>query len=152
MRPQFIAGYLVDNTKSQEPLYLLLKRQDSVYLPGIWQIVTGKVEEHETVSCAIKREVLEETGYIVDCVYNVDITMFYDQTKDQIAFSANFCCLVDSKKSVNISLKEHSDYQWCSFNEAKNLLAFPSQKETLKFIHQNYILNQPNPVNKLNFK
>jgi 8-oxo-dGTP diphosphatase len=149
MRADFIAGYLVDPFVQDGPLYLLLKRSSAVYLPQIWQMVTGKIDPSESISQALKREVFEETGFSLEKVYNVDVTQFYDQFKDKIAFSANFCCIVDSNKMVQLSIKEHEAYKWCKFEEAYKLLAFPSQKQTLSFIHEHFVKNHPDNVNFL---
>jgi len=149
LKPNFIAGYIVNRGKFQEPLYLLLKRTNTSYLPEIWQMVTGKVAKEESAGEAVLREISEETGLSCSEIYNVDVTIFYDQEKNQIAFSANFCGFVDSMKDVRLSEKEHDEYKWCTFSQALTLLAFPTQKETLRFIHQHFVLSTPNSVNRL---
>lgn len=148
IQPNFVAGYIVNNTAQEEPLYLLLRRSEDSYLPGIWQMVTGKLNQNEIASVAVQREILEETG--IECldIYNIDVTMFYDQTKNHIAFSANFCGFTDVLDEVEIS-DEHDKYQWHNFSTAYNLLAFPSQKETLTFVHNHYVINKPHSANAL---
>ncbi len=149
MKPKFIAAYLVDAITKKEPLYLLMRRSQSVYFPGIWQMVTGKVEDDENVKNAVFREIQEETG--IDCVelYNVDVTMFYEQPKDSIAFSANFCGYVNSNNPVVLSEREHDAFKWSTFEEASALLAFPVQKESLSFIHSYFVLQEPELVNRV---
>lgn len=149
MKPKFIAAYLVDTSTKEEPLYLLIRRSPKDYLPGIWQTVTGKVEDDENVKDATFREIQEETG--IECLelYNVDVTMFYEQHKDSIAFSANFCGYVDSNNPVVLSENEHDKFIWATFEEAKALLAFPSQKESLSFIHSYFVLQKPDSVNRI---
>jgi dihydroneopterin triphosphate diphosphatase len=149
-QPNFVAGYIVDpvpSTKS-EPLYLLLKRSQISYLPGIWQIVTGKIDPNETATAAIRREIGEETGLSCQIIYNIDVTMFYEQQKNRIAFSANFCAVTDAKLPVKLG-NEHDQFQWCTMLEAQKLLAFPSQKQTLAFIHEHYVLNRADSINLL---
>lgn len=149
LQPNFIAAYIVDNSDQHEPLYLLLRRCKESYLPGIWQIVTGKLGPNEPASQAVIREIFEETGLRINKIYNVDITMFYEQPKNRIAFSANFCAIVDATMPVSICPKEHDAYKWCNLEEALTLLAFPSQKETLRLITKEYVLQKPDPVNLL---
>lgn len=149
MKPKFVAVYIVDISKKDFPLYLLIRRCKTTYLPGIWQIVTGKVEGEENVKDAAFREIEEETGISEVQLYNVDVTMFYEQPKDSIAFSANFCGYADSLSPVNLSKHEHDDFKWCSFEEAYKLLAFPSQKETLSFVHTHFVMQKPDCVNKV---
>lgn len=148
-QPNFVAAYIVDLESQKEPFYLLLRRSEQSYLPGIWQIVTGKIEHNESASLAVVREINEETSLSCTDLYSIDVTMFYEQTKNHIAFSANFCAYANINNVVSLSKIEHDRYQWCTFIEAFELLAFPSQKETLKFIHQFYVLQKPNPVNKV---
>lgn len=147
MQPTYLAGYLVDDKAGIEPAYLLLQRSKASYLPGIWQMVTGKLKAGETAQDAVYREIYEETGLTVERLYNVDVTMFYEQLKNKIAFSANFCAFVNSENAVILSESEHSAYKWCTFSKALSLLAFPSQKETLSFIHRWFVLEQPGLAN-----
>jgi dATP pyrophosphohydrolase len=148
-QPNFVAGYIVDNKSNQEPLYLLLRRAPHSYLPGIWQMVTGKLNSEESAGSAITREIFEETGLESSTIFNVDVTMFYDQFKKRIAFSANFCAFINSSEPITLSPKEHDQYQWCTYAEALSLLAFPAQKETLTFINKWFVLQEPNSVNLL---
>lgn len=146
-QPNFVAGYIVDPKAPDGPLYLLLRREQNDYLPGIWQIVTGQLLENEDASIAVQREIFEETGLRCKEFYNVDVTMFYDRAKKRIAFSANFCTFVKHAQSITLSSTEHDAFKWCTFAESLSLLAFPSQKETLAFIHKHYVLEKPHVAN-----
>jgi len=138
-QPNFIAAYIVDAVAKPEPLLLLLKRASDVYLPGIWQIVTGKVNAGETILHTVKREVSEETGLKISQAYNVNITLFYERSKDQVGYSANFLVFLDQRTEITLSPKEHSEFRWCSFAKARELLAFASQRETLAHLNEFYI-------------
>lgn len=150
VEPDFVACYLV--AVDSEPQYLLLKRSLTTYLPGIWQIVTGKLNGGESAAQAVVREVQEETGLVCSKIYNVDVTMFYEQNRKSVAFSANFCGVIERDRSVRISLREHTEFRWCSFEEASQLLAFPAQRETLRFIHENFVILEPELVNVVDEK
>jgi dATP pyrophosphohydrolase len=149
MRPQFLAVYLADNKTSSEVKYLLTKRSQEVYLPGIWQIVTGKIEGDENVAFAAGREVFEETGQHVHKGYSVNVTMFYDRQKDRIAYSANFCAFLSQNSEIKLSPREHSECRWCSLEQACDLLGFANQKDTMRHIHEHYFANTPNPVSEI---
>ena len=148
-QPNFIAAYLCDKKSFDQPRYLLLKRSQEVYLPGIWQMVTGKIDLNETAATCVLREIFEETGYQPKAVYNVDVTLFYDQSKHKIAYSANFCALIDAQVLPKISSKEHETFGFFTLEEALQLIAFPSQKQTLQFIHEHFILQIPHEANLL---
>jgi 8-oxo-dGTP pyrophosphatase MutT (NUDIX family) len=148
-QPNFVAGYIVDPNAQNEPLYLLLRRSHHSYLPGIWQMVTGKLNPEEVASSTVQREILEETGLVCKEIYNVDVTIFYEQSKKHIAFSANFCAFANHLQPLTLSPNEHDKYQWCTFSEALSLLAFPAQKETLAFINKHFVLQKPHLANIL---
>jgi 8-oxo-dGTP pyrophosphatase MutT (NUDIX family) len=93
--------------------FLLLKRSegDNLY-PGIWQIITGKIE---------KKEKAYET--------------FYSPRTDAISLIPLFVCIVDDD---NVILSdEHSEYRWLDVKKASCQLYFKSQKENVKFIESN---------------
>ena len=146
MKPNFIALFMID-PKSHE--ILLLQRSEKVYFPKMWQMVTGKIENDENALDAAKREAFEETGLILENVYNVDVSMFYDRYKNQISFSANFLSFVNRDQSITVQENEHSDFKWVSNEEAEKLLVFPSQKETLSFIYRHFLQQTPHAYNRV---
>lgn len=117
--------------------FLLLKRVEGEKLyPGIWQIITGKIEKNEKAYETALREVREESG-LTPCRLFVlpHTTSFYSPRTDAISLIPLFVCLVKNKM-VTIS-NEHSDYLWLNSKEASKKLYFKSQKENVKFIEQN---------------
>jgi 8-oxo-dGTP diphosphatase len=148
-KPNFIAAYLIDLHAKPHPLLLLLKRAPNTHLEGIWQVVTGKIEPEETVLKALKREVFEETGCEIDQAYNINITLFYERVKDRIGYSANFFVELNHSHPITLEPKEHSQYLWCSFEKAKELLAFSSQKETLLHVEKYYLDTTSNQASLL---
>ncbi|MGD2169540.1 MAG: NUDIX domain-containing protein [Chlamydiota bacterium] len=143
IQPNFIAAYIIDPNTNPEPLLLLLKRSPQDYLGGIWQIVTGRVEKGDSTLKTVKKEVFEETGLNVEKAHNVSVTHFYEKIKDEIGFSANFLVFADHNQKITLSPNEHDDYIWCSIKEAKDLIAFASQKETLNHINKYYLSQNP---------
>ena len=119
---------------NREIQYLLLKttpeRED------FWQPVTGGLEEGETKVEALKREVWEETGIknVVGIIENVDCFEYsdahfikgYDFIKEYV-----FGVEVDSNEKIAIDGKEHSQFRWCSFQEALELLKWDENKKAL---------------------
>jgi 8-oxo-dGTP pyrophosphatase MutT (NUDIX family) len=117
--------------------YLLLKR-----LPernGFWQPITGGVEEGETKKEALCREIREETGIknIVTILENLYYFEFSDPNPNQ-----EYVYGVEASSSEEIMLdpKEHSEFRWCNFQEALQLLNWKENKEALRKL--NTILTQ----------
>ena len=136
--PVQVQGILFGNT-DRGIEYLLLKttpeRED------FWQPVTGGLEEGETELEALKREVSEETGIknIVRIVENVDYFEYpdahfvkgFDFIKEYV-----FGIEVDPNERIAIDGKEHSQFKWCSFREALQLLKWEENKKALSKLDQ----------------
>ena len=58
--------------------YLLLRRSEQKdYAPGVWECVTGRVDQGEGFEDALRREVREELGVDVQAEYILGTTHFY---------------------------------------------------------------------------
>jgi dATP pyrophosphohydrolase len=109
--------------------YLLLKR-----LPdrnGFWQPVTGGLEEGETRTEALCREIKEETGIenLIRVTEGLYCFEFHDPNLNQ---EYVYGVEVSPTDEVVLDGKEHSQYRWCSFQEALQLLHWKENKEALK--------------------
>jgi 8-oxo-dGTP pyrophosphatase MutT (NUDIX family) len=121
--------------------YLLLKttpeRED------FWQPVTGGLEEGETKVEALKREVWEETGIKNAARIIEDVDYFeysdahfinirgFDFIKEYV-----FGVEVDLDERVAVDGKEHSEFRWCSFQEALELLKWNENKKALSRLNE----------------
>ncbi len=133
IKSQFIECYLYANT-SEGIKFLLLKRHgDNKIYPGIWQIVTGKIEEGEKAYDAALRELKEETGLKAIKLFVLPkVTEFYTFRNDTINLIPLFLAEVEYK-DASIS-EEHSNFQWCDLKDASDKVHWISQKENLKMI------------------
>lgn len=109
--------------------YLLLKR-----LPdrnGFWQPVTGGLEDGETKTEALHREVREETGIRnpLGVIENLYYFEFHDPNRNE---EYVYGVEVSPMEKVVLDGKEHSQHRWCSFQEALQLLHWKENKEALK--------------------
>lgn len=113
--------------------YLLLKR----IREGFWQPVTGGIEEGETKTVALKREVREETG--IKNIIRIIKEIHYDEFRDffkredcqRLIKEFVFGVEVSSNEKIVMS-REHSEYKWCGFEEAFKLLKWKGNKEALE--------------------
>jgi 8-oxo-dGTP pyrophosphatase MutT (NUDIX family) len=122
--------------------YLLLKTNPE--RGGFWQPITGGLEEGETKIEALKREIREETGItnIIKIIENVHYYEVLDPSLieyfkrhghaythvKEYAFGVE----VSSDEEVILDEKEHSEFKWCSFQEALNLMRYKGYKDALK--------------------
>jgi dihydroneopterin triphosphate diphosphatase len=116
--------------------FLLLKRSTETIYPGIWQMVTGKMNKDEPAYKAALREIMEETGLIPEKLWVApNVNSFYDHINDTISFLPVFAGKVSLDSKVIIS-EEHSEYQWASPGNTKKLLAWPGQKKSIDVINE----------------
>ena len=107
----------------------------------VWQWISGGVENtDEDILAAAKREVYEETSIF----HNINIIELEGFTKtpvvnivkgfkwgEDVFYSEeySFAVNIDNRK-IKIS-EEHSEYRWVSYDEAKTLLKYDSNKNAL---------------------
>ena len=125
--------------------YLLLKRIPS--RGGVWQGVTGGLEEGEVLEEAAKRELYEETGFPplkiekIDLWYSFPVAdewrhLYKADVKEIIEYV--FVAFLDAGEPV-LDPQEHDQYRWCSIDEALQLLYWPDNKEALKQVHDTVV-------------
>ena len=114
--------------------FLLLKRSMNTIYPGTWQGVTGKIELSETPYKTALRELMEETGLIANRLFTVDkVNTFYDYKRDTMNLIPVFGVMV-STTDVKLS-KEHTEFKWCSVDEAKKLITWDQQKKGVQIFY-----------------
>jgi 8-oxo-dGTP pyrophosphatase MutT (NUDIX family) len=109
--------------------YLLLKR-----LPdrnGFWQPVTGGLEEGETRTEALRREIEEETG-IKNLIRVIEGLYYFEFSDPNLNQEYVYGVEVSSTEEVVLDGKEHSEYRWCGIKDALQLLHWKENKEALK--------------------
>jgi 8-oxo-dGTP diphosphatase len=117
-----IAALIWSHASSQ---YLLLHRSDQKdYAAGIWECVTGRVDQGEGFEDALNREVREELGIVVQVEYILGTTHFYRgvPTPENELVGVIYLCSLDDPSSISIGV-EHSEYRWLSAAEAFELLS-----------------------------
>ncbi len=130
--PIEIEGILFKRTDGKIQ-YLLLKRTPE--REGFWQPVTGGLEEGETKMEALEREVLEETGIgnpvrTIEDVYSFELSTALDE-KEYV-----YGVEVLPTEEIEIDRREHSEYRWCSLEEALRLLKWKENKKALERLNE----------------
>lgn len=115
-------GVLVWDREEDE--YLLLKRSEQKdFAAGMWECVTGRVDQGESFSDAAKREVFEELNVGVELLQILGTTHFYRGPKrpDYELVGVVYLGAIEPNSQLSISA-EHSEYRWVSSQEARELL------------------------------
>lgn len=110
--------------RNKEGKILVVKRSDGDdHLPGVWETPGGGIDEEETPSKALEREVSEETGLAI--VVKEPFNVFTFRRDDgEFRIGVTFLC---DHVSGDVKLShEHSDYQWILPSEFENLLSIES--------------------------
>lgn len=116
--------------------FLLLKRAETEIYPGLWQMVSGKIKNGEKAFEAALREIKEETNLVPLRFWTApNINSFYYPEGDYISMLPVFAALVENNSKVKIS-KEHTDYKWVKAEEAKKLLAWLGQRNSVDIISE----------------
>ncbi len=132
----YIECYVAKKFKGKYKFLLLKRAEGDKLYPGIWQIITGKIEKKEKAFETALREVKEESGLEPQRLFVLPhTTTFYSPRTDAISLIPLFVCIVDDDKVILSD--EHSEYRWFDVQKASRQLYFKSQKENVKFIESN---------------
>jgi len=120
--------------------FLVLQRSNvQKRYPAMWQVVTGKVDDGESMVECAKRELMEETGLVPRKFWTLPyVSTFYEPKDDTMNLVPVFGVEVSSEDDVAIS-DEHQDFTWLTDEEAFQLLELPSHHQGHN-IFLNYIL------------
>ena len=127
--------------KDEKWEYLLLKRVKE--RGEFWQGITGAPEKKEKILEAAKRELLEETGFVPEIIFKVDYSYTIDvkdvngsvyapdvDTIPEYVFLARV-----REKSIPVrDPVEHTEWKWCTFDEACELLKWEDNKKALEVV------------------
>lgn len=131
----FIVVYKVERGKK---IYFILKRR--LHWRG-YEFPKGGIEERETEEQAVRREVKEETGLVIEKITNHNLKGKYEYTKNLSdrkdiqgqTYSLYSACVLGG--AVSIDHHEHSSYRWLEYTDALKILSYSDQKECLKLVN-----------------
>jgi 8-oxo-dGTP diphosphatase len=140
---------------SSDGKYLLLKRSsEKDFGSGVWECVTGRVDQGEGFEGAVHREVWEELGVKVRVEFIIGTTHFYRGTPvpENELIGIVFGCTLDEPQAISISV-EHSEHRWVSVQEAATLLVDtdPSTQWILRVIERAEALRSLSPPELMDY-
>jgi dATP pyrophosphohydrolase len=140
LRPDAVSVIVLDGTGA-DPHVLAIRRARGAFA-GAWTFVMGGIEPGERAPEAARRELTEETGLQADALYLAGaFDVFYDPRRDRIRHVAVFVARVSSRE-VTID-DAHDVYRWVTFEEARELLEFPSQRRILDDLGHDFVDREP---------
>lgn len=119
--------YRQNSDKSIE--FLCLK--NSEYMDSFWQLLPGAINQFETYSDTLSREVIEKLGNleIIQVLPTEKIFRFIDK-KGNTCREILFVLEVSNKSIISLS-SQIADFKWLDYNSTLNLLKFDRHKDAL---------------------
>jgi len=125
-----IASAVIKNRKKE---ILLLKRKETKTFQNCFQLPEGKLEENETPSDALRREIKEELGLKIKSTELKTVSQTEIEAKGikYLAFRLIYQVILNSISKIKLS-EEHSEYGWFSEKDFNNLKLLPGTKEAIE--------------------
>ena len=121
---------------------LLMKRVKGDF----WCHVAGKIEENETATEAICREIYEETQIEAKNLFSADyLEQFYEPKLNIIEIIPAFVLFCMPNQEVLLN-HEHTEYKWCGLSEAQALATFSNQRNLYNFVWESFVVQQPEKI------
>ena len=118
--------------------FLIIKRvpEDG----GFWQPLTESLEDGESIEECLKRGVKEELG--LDGVKSVTERLWsfpWENKRNEPNIDLVYGVEISENDEVKINPEEHSEYKWCTFDEAMGLLGKENNKKAFEYFKEKVI-------------
>ena len=107
-------------------LFLIANRSFENNSQGIWEFPGGKVEEHETFTSALMREIKEELSLNIK-VGNKIATIHLNKTDKNIYVHYYYAIILSGQISLNV----HSGFKWVPHDQLKNFTYIDGDRHIL---------------------
>lgn len=108
-----LAGIVVDEMGR----ILILRRKADDFMPGFWELPSGRLENGESFLLGLVREVKEETGLDLAVIHT--LLGHFDYFSKSGKKTRQFTFWVQVKDAARgVCLTEHDDFRWLSPSEA----------------------------------
>jgi 8-oxo-dGTP pyrophosphatase MutT (NUDIX family) len=124
-------SFIIDKGK----VLILLRSPNASHNPNLWEVPGGKLEQGQRVHEALEREVIEETGLIVepiDTMAHVESRIINDGPYQGMTYVVLFGLSIVVGGKIYLNKKEHVDHRWCTLFELFSLSLTPETKLALK--------------------
>ena len=110
-------------------LFLIANRSFEDNSQGIWEFPGGKVEENETFTSAMKREIKEELSLNIK-VGNMIATIDLNKTDKNIYVHYYYAIILSGQISLNV----HSEFKWVPQLQLKNFTYIDGDRHILNYL------------------
>jgi len=110
---RFVVGAVIINKGS----ILFVRRAKDDFMGGIYELPSGKVDSGESLTEALKREVLEETNLVIKEIVGLSDTFDYKSKSGVKTRQFNFVVLVEDVNKLRLNPEEHDLFEWIQFKD-----------------------------------
>ena len=110
-------------------LFLIANRSFEDNSQGIWEFPGGKVEENETFTSALIREIKEELSLNIK-VGNMIATIDLNKTDKNIYVHYYYAIVLSGQISLNV----HSEFKWVPHNQLKSFTYIDGDRHILNYL------------------
>jgi 8-oxo-dGTP pyrophosphatase MutT (NUDIX family) len=141
-RPDLVDVWIFRTAAAGLEILMLRRAPSKSVLPGLWQCVSGSLEDGESITAGALRELAEETGFgaaEVEAFFDLDqINQFHEPSVRAIVSGAVFAVRVGVAAEPAIS-HEHDAMRWVSAAGALELAIWPAYRESIRRIEENLL-------------
>lgn len=117
------------------PEYLLLRRLQSVVLPGVWQPISGKLAAGESISAAFASQIAKKTGGPAEKLVAVDyVNTYYDAHYDAVMLVPCTAALL-AEREIRLDTQLHDASCWIPYEALADRIPFAGQLEAYARVH-----------------
>ena len=110
-------------------LFLIAIRSFEFNSQGIWEFPGGKVEENETFTSALMREIKEELSLNIK-VGNIIATIDLSKTDKNIYVHYYYAIILSGQINLNV----HSEFKWVPHTHLKNFTYIDGDRHILNYL------------------
>lgn len=129
---RFVVGAVIHHNRKA----LILRRKTNDFMPGLYELPSGKVEEKESLDVALKREVSEETGKKINEIVKYINHFDYQSKSGAVTRQFNFLVEVE-EDNEKVELTEHDCYAWIKPEDLPSYNVSEKTQEVIKKSFQN---------------